>query len=388
MIKQLIRWPTNSRKVLDAIDGHLADGDEAADVVHFALQAAAVVAGDLGLDQHLFVEVAPVGHFGGRLGQAEIVEAVVGVEPLDDHLDGVARLGRLGKLPQGDAALLAAAQFDEHLVAPHGHDAAAVPRFRLEDLFIAAQRAAAHQGVEGLVAEARVELGVHVRREGILLGRLGGRHILDHRRRGRCSRAAGLADGPRGPRRPARATAGGGCGARRFGRRLLGGRFRLLDGGPITLPPPAIGRRITLRANENLTAGRFGRLVAGGRLRIDAARCWSPCLDTAENPSEFLVCAPQLPTFPDDVGQRGESRCRARLFHSIKLSPSTPRASPARQIAVSWTLAQRSIPVWRSPPMSDVPPTGEPIPQDRPFAIEVAERVRRSPPICSPRSIA
>ena len=69
------------------------------------------------------------------LGQAEIVEAVVGVEPLDDHLDGVARLGRLGKLPQGDAALLAAAQFDEHLVAPHGHDAAAVPRFRLEDLF-------------------------------------------------------------------------------------------------------------------------------------------------------------------------------------------------------------------------------------------------------------
>ncbi len=30
--------------------------------------------------------------------------------------------------------------------------------------------------------------------------------------------------------------------------------------------------------------------------------------------------------------------------------------------------------------MSDVPPTGEPIPQDRPFAIEVAERVRRLPP--------
>ena len=30
--------------------------------------------------------------------------------------------------------------------------------------------------------------------------------------------------------------------------------------------------------------------------------------------------------------------------------------------------------------MSDVPPTGEPVPQDRPFAIEVAERVRRLPP--------
>ena len=30
--------------------------------------------------------------------------------------------------------------------------------------------------------------------------------------------------------------------------------------------------------------------------------------------------------------------------------------------------------------MSDVPPTGEPIPQNRPFVIEVAERVRRLPP--------
>ena len=30
--------------------------------------------------------------------------------------------------------------------------------------------------------------------------------------------------------------------------------------------------------------------------------------------------------------------------------------------------------------MSDVPPTGEPVPQNRPFAIEVAERVRRLPP--------
>ena len=30
--------------------------------------------------------------------------------------------------------------------------------------------------------------------------------------------------------------------------------------------------------------------------------------------------------------------------------------------------------------MSDVPPTGEPVPQNRPFSIEVAERVRRLPP--------
>ncbi len=240
------------------------------------------MAGDLGLDQHLFVEVAPVGYFGGRLGQAQIVKAVVGVEPLDDHLDGVARLGRLGKLPQGDAALLAAAQFDEHLVAPHGHDAAAVPRFRLEDLFIAAQLAAAHQGVEGLVAQARVEFGVHVGCKGILLKRLGGRGILDDRRRRR-GRRGRRGRGNRWDRRDRVGRRGHRwrrLRRRRFGRRILAGSFRLLDRGPITLPPAAIGRRITLRANENLAAGRFGRLVAGGQLRIDAAQCWSPCLDT------------------------------------------------------------------------------------------------------------
>ena len=35
---------------------------------------------------------------------------------------------------------------------------------------------------------------------------------------------------------------------------------------------------------------------------------------------------------------------------------------------------------WRAQRMSDVPLTGEPIPQNRPFSIEVAERVRRLPP--------
>ena len=53
-----------------------------------------VVAGHLGLDQHAFVQVGPVAHVGGRLGKPQIVQPVVGVEPLDDHLDGVARLGR------------------------------------------------------------------------------------------------------------------------------------------------------------------------------------------------------------------------------------------------------------------------------------------------------
>ena len=289
-------------QVLDPIDGDLADGDEAADMVDLAFESAGVVAGHLGLDEHAFVQVGPVAHVGGRLGKPQIVEPVVGVEPLDDHLDGVARLGRRWKLPQGHAALLAAAQFDEHLVAPHGDDAAGVPRFRLEGLFVAEHVAAAHQGVERRVAQGPVKFGVHVLRgrcSPLGRGRASARHSSGYRRRTAVRRGtASLPERRPALRRrrgvgdwlPAAMSPFGGAASPRFDGRLL-------DGSPIALPPAAIGRRIALRADENgrradsadssferwlgrgiWRGGRrpWKRLVAGTMVRIDACQCWSP----------------------------------------------------------------------------------------------------------------
>ena len=96
-------------------------------------------------------------------------------------------LGGGAKLVQGHAALLAAAQLDEDLVAPHGDDAPGVSRLRLEDFLRAEHAAAPHQGVEGRVAQRHVEFGVHVQRIGRRFARLGRRRFPNdgRRRRGR-----------------------------------------------------------------------------------------------------------------------------------------------------------------------------------------------------------
>ena len=110
-------------QVLDAVQRDLADGNEAADVVDLALQPARVVAGHVGVDQHPFVQIGPVGDFDGPAGQAQFVQAVVGIEFLHDHLEGVAGLGGRLELPQRQAALFATAQLDEDLAAADGRHA-------------------------------------------------------------------------------------------------------------------------------------------------------------------------------------------------------------------------------------------------------------------------
>ena len=121
-------------EVLDAIQGDLADRDEAADVVDFAFQPAGVVAGHADLDQGPFDQVGPIVDLHRLVRQAQFVEAVFGVEPLDDHLHQIAGHGGRVELPQRDDALLAALELDEHVVAADGHHAAALHRVRLEEL--------------------------------------------------------------------------------------------------------------------------------------------------------------------------------------------------------------------------------------------------------------
>ena len=101
MTRQVIRWPTNCARSSTRYSGDLADGDEAADMVDLAFQAARVVAGDLGLDQHAFAQVVPVAHVGRRVGQPQIVEAVVGVEPLHDHFQRRPAWAAAAKLRNG-----------------------------------------------------------------------------------------------------------------------------------------------------------------------------------------------------------------------------------------------------------------------------------------------
>ena len=124
-------------QVFHPVQRNLAHGDEAANVIDFALQPAGVVAGDLDVDEHAFVDFVPVAQFHGHAGQGQIVKALFGVEPLDDDFDGVARLGRRLKRTGGQAALLATAELDEDFVCAarqrRGRDAATPAPSRLPD---------------------------------------------------------------------------------------------------------------------------------------------------------------------------------------------------------------------------------------------------------------
>ena len=134
-------------------------------MIDFALQPAGVVAGDLGVDEHAFVDFVPVAQVDGHAGQGQIVKALFGVEPLNDDFDRVARLGRRLERTGGQAALLATAELDEDFVAPQGDDAAAMPRLRLQAAFLAAAFAAGHQVVQRQAAHGPIQLGFHGGRE-------------------------------------------------------------------------------------------------------------------------------------------------------------------------------------------------------------------------------
>ena len=165
MIRQANRWPTNWARSSTRYKRNLADGDEAANVVDFALQPTGVVAGDLRVDEHALVDFVPVAQFDGHAGQGQIVKALFGVEPLDNDFDRVARLGRRLEGTGGQAALLATAELDEDFVAPQGDDAAAMPRFRLQAVFLAAAFAAGHQVVQRQAAHGAIQFGFHGGRE-------------------------------------------------------------------------------------------------------------------------------------------------------------------------------------------------------------------------------
>ena len=108
-------------EVFDAIQRHLADGNEAADVVDFALQPARVVAGHANLDHRAFDQIGPVVDLHGLVGQRQLVHSVFGIEPLHDDLHGGPGSRRNIEQPQRNDALLAAAELDEHVVAANGH---------------------------------------------------------------------------------------------------------------------------------------------------------------------------------------------------------------------------------------------------------------------------
>ena len=78
-------------KVFHAVQGDLAHGDEAADVVDFAFQPARVVPGHADLDHRALDKIGPVVDLHGLIGNRQLVHLVFGVEPLHDHLDDGAR---------------------------------------------------------------------------------------------------------------------------------------------------------------------------------------------------------------------------------------------------------------------------------------------------------
>ena len=95
------------RQVLDAIQRNLADGNEAADVIHLAFQPAAVVSGYLDIDQWLVTQVRPIFDVDGRAGQHQFVQPVFGIKPMHDHVQHAADHGRVYEMLQRQDALLA-----------------------------------------------------------------------------------------------------------------------------------------------------------------------------------------------------------------------------------------------------------------------------------------
>ena len=149
-------------EVFHPVQRHLADGNEAADVVHFAFQPARVVAGHADLDQRPFDQIGPIVDLHRLVRQRQLVESVFGIQPLHDHLNHGAGPRRHVELPQRDNALLAAGELHEHVVAPHGHHAAALDRVGLERLFLRLA-SAAEQLVHRRIAHRPAQLGVEVR---------------------------------------------------------------------------------------------------------------------------------------------------------------------------------------------------------------------------------
>ncbi len=119
-------------QILDAVDVDLAGRNEGANVIHFAFQAAFVVPGDAGLDDHALGDIAPIGGHDGRVGQRKLIQPFLAVKTRDDDLEDLPDLGRLGELSQRQHTLIAPAQLDEHVVVVNGENLCLMARLGFE----------------------------------------------------------------------------------------------------------------------------------------------------------------------------------------------------------------------------------------------------------------
>ena len=129
---QVKLWPTNSSERFHAVKRDLAEGDEAADVVHRAFQSAGIVGGNAGFDQHAFVSSRTNLRRARPCPAGRVRTALLGIQLLHDDLHRAADFRRRGEQMQRQNALLAAAKFDEHVVLADGDDFRRVFGFRLQ----------------------------------------------------------------------------------------------------------------------------------------------------------------------------------------------------------------------------------------------------------------
>ena len=143
-------------------------------MVDVAFQAAGVVPGHLGLNQHSLGQGFPVAHLRSGAGERQLVQALLGLEFPHDNLDHGAGLGRLGELPHRQAALLAAAELDEYVVAADGHHSPTMPGLGLQEYLAADGVADVHQLVQRRPAQCLGQIVFHFRRGGLAAARPGG----------------------------------------------------------------------------------------------------------------------------------------------------------------------------------------------------------------------
>ena len=182
--------PHEVAEVLDAVQRHLARGDEGPRAGHFAFEAAGVRAGDAGLDQRTLGHIGPFPRDNRRTGNRQVVEVVFRIETRHDHIDHVAHLrrlwfaGRRSKAAEARRSLVLAAEREEHVVAMHVRHLSPVPRFVLQPLGSLAARSSGNL-VERQTAQGRGDLGFQILG---LLAAIGHRHF-----RPRARFTAGLA---------------------------------------------------------------------------------------------------------------------------------------------------------------------------------------------------
>ena len=191
-------------QVVHSLQGHLADGNESADVAHFALQPALVLAGDGRFDERAGLKVVPTFHLRSGRWQAERVKSFFLVEPGYEHFDRLAHLRGLFfrvELLQGEHALVAAAQVHKHVFGRDGKNPPSLAAFEVRFGQLAA--GGLHQvGIERLPGQGGFDLLLQVFRQIHLhLFQGDGRHFrLQGNFRRRLLRGAATAAAARGGR--------------------------------------------------------------------------------------------------------------------------------------------------------------------------------------------